>query len=363
MHSHRAVERVLPAGGASGLAAAAAIIAADTRACIDCSGGHGLQRFVSPIDGFTCSICGAAQLCGTTLYSCRLCDYDVCEQCAGHAEQQTSFAVEGSEEEESPGQESVGGVSPSLRSFPRPTMVVVHRTVSSPRHRLALRLRHAINAAPEVACSLDSSPSLGALSDGTTPTRTTFDGASAVLEPEPEPAPVPEPEPEPEPSTMALHHHSFGLQRTLHDLASLPMQRWNQQPHETPTVKMVVEMEPGAAVASDTIEIHQDDTPLLLAAQFVAKHSLKERIVLPLSQKIALEQASLCAGSATVPPSAPPVRSYGSKERPPPDGTYRAYPGRSARALSPQECELLSPSSETLPPVKFRSRLRTTQST
>ena len=49
---------------------------------VDCAGRHGLNAFVTTEAGYNCDHCGAEELpAGTTLFGCKICDYDVCAPC------------------------------------------------------------------------------------------------------------------------------------------------------------------------------------------------------------------------------------------------------------------------------------------
>merc|ERR1712233_294730 len=47
----------------------------------NCPGRHGLARFVTQLKGYGCDICKARFPSGTVLYGCRKCDYDACRRC------------------------------------------------------------------------------------------------------------------------------------------------------------------------------------------------------------------------------------------------------------------------------------------
>ncbi|CAE7803936.1 unnamed protein product [Symbiodinium sp. CCMP2592] len=48
----------------------------------NCPGAHGLHYFLTPEDGWWCSICATEHPKGTGFYGCRKCDYDTCRTCA-----------------------------------------------------------------------------------------------------------------------------------------------------------------------------------------------------------------------------------------------------------------------------------------
>lgn len=49
---------------------------------VNCEGGHGLTRNATEFAGYNCDACGKEDLpAGTSLWGCRSCDYDVCEDC------------------------------------------------------------------------------------------------------------------------------------------------------------------------------------------------------------------------------------------------------------------------------------------
>ena len=50
---------------------------------IDCEKKHGLTQFSTPFSDWTCNLCGDNKIFneGSTLFGCRLCDYDVCPTC------------------------------------------------------------------------------------------------------------------------------------------------------------------------------------------------------------------------------------------------------------------------------------------
>merc|ERR1712072_136655 len=47
-----------------------------------CPSGHVLKRHSAPNSDYTCDVCGKEVTEGETLWGCRLCDYDKCQQCA-----------------------------------------------------------------------------------------------------------------------------------------------------------------------------------------------------------------------------------------------------------------------------------------
>merc|ERR1712070_667598 len=47
-----------------------------------CPSGHVLQRPAAPNSDYTCDVCGKEVAEGETLWGCRLCDYDKCQNCA-----------------------------------------------------------------------------------------------------------------------------------------------------------------------------------------------------------------------------------------------------------------------------------------
>merc|ERR1712232_5058 len=47
-----------------------------------CPSGHALQRHEAPNSDYTCDVCEKQVAEGETLWGCRLCDYDRCQQCA-----------------------------------------------------------------------------------------------------------------------------------------------------------------------------------------------------------------------------------------------------------------------------------------
>lgn len=55
----------------------------------NCPGGHGLQPSKVPTEDFSCDICGYMLAVGSTMYSCRICDWDSCADCAGEVEEET----------------------------------------------------------------------------------------------------------------------------------------------------------------------------------------------------------------------------------------------------------------------------------
>ena len=49
---------------------------------VNCEGGHGLTCKATDLAGYNCDACGKEDLpAGTSLWGCRICDYDVCEDC------------------------------------------------------------------------------------------------------------------------------------------------------------------------------------------------------------------------------------------------------------------------------------------
>jgi len=55
----------------------------DVKAC--CPRGHRLSMFTTWDERFLCSVCSRRQAMGTSMYGCRLCDYDRCASCIGNA--------------------------------------------------------------------------------------------------------------------------------------------------------------------------------------------------------------------------------------------------------------------------------------
>jgi hypothetical protein len=52
------------------------------QARVNCSGGHGLRAFETEVAGYNCDICLKQDLVSsTTLWGCRICEFDVCEAC------------------------------------------------------------------------------------------------------------------------------------------------------------------------------------------------------------------------------------------------------------------------------------------
>eukprot|EP00444_Apocalathium_aciculiferum_P007935 CAMPEP_0183402848 /NCGR_PEP_ID=MMETSP0370-20130417/14186_1 /TAXON_ID=268820 /ORGANISM="Peridinium aciculiferum, Strain PAER-2" /LENGTH=61 /DNA_ID=CAMNT_0025584507 /DNA_START=15 /DNA_END=196 /DNA_ORIENTATION=- len=49
---------------------------------IHCHKNHLTEMFVSDMDGYECNECGGTKDKGTTFYSCRICDFDLCDICA-----------------------------------------------------------------------------------------------------------------------------------------------------------------------------------------------------------------------------------------------------------------------------------------
>merc|ERR1712072_777008 len=47
-----------------------------------CPSGHVLKRHAAPNSDYRCDVCGKEAAEGETLWGCRLCDYDKCQQCA-----------------------------------------------------------------------------------------------------------------------------------------------------------------------------------------------------------------------------------------------------------------------------------------
>merc|ERR1719163_976667 len=52
------------------------------RKTVTCPSGHALERHSAPNSDYTCDVCGKEVTEGETLWGCRLCDYDKCQQCA-----------------------------------------------------------------------------------------------------------------------------------------------------------------------------------------------------------------------------------------------------------------------------------------
>lgn len=71
------------------------ICVADPVVRSNCPGGHGLQMFRTPSQGWWCTVCATEHSKHAVFYGCRTCDYDECEHCAlaarvanlGHAAQ------------------------------------------------------------------------------------------------------------------------------------------------------------------------------------------------------------------------------------------------------------------------------------
>jgi hypothetical protein len=49
---------------------------------LTCPSGHVLERHAAPNSDYTCDVCEKEVAEGETLWGCRLCDYDKCQQCA-----------------------------------------------------------------------------------------------------------------------------------------------------------------------------------------------------------------------------------------------------------------------------------------
>merc|ERR1712146_192994 len=47
-----------------------------------CPSGHVLKRHAAPDSDYRCDVCDKEVAEGETLWGCRLCDYDKCQQCA-----------------------------------------------------------------------------------------------------------------------------------------------------------------------------------------------------------------------------------------------------------------------------------------
>ena len=50
---------------------------------VDCAGRHGLAEFTTPTP-FSCSFCFRVWPAGSTMFGCRGCDTDACEECRSH---------------------------------------------------------------------------------------------------------------------------------------------------------------------------------------------------------------------------------------------------------------------------------------
>lgn len=49
-----------------------------------CPLGHALEAFQTSAEGWSCSVCARVLEKNNTLYGCRPCDFDVCDQCSSH---------------------------------------------------------------------------------------------------------------------------------------------------------------------------------------------------------------------------------------------------------------------------------------
>lgn len=54
----------------------------------NCPGGHGLQFGKVPSEDFTCDVCKYALPAQSNMFSCRICDWDSCADCAGVEEEE-----------------------------------------------------------------------------------------------------------------------------------------------------------------------------------------------------------------------------------------------------------------------------------
>ena len=50
---------------------------------LKCKNEHGLVRFVTPHDSFSCDVCHGSVPEGAVMFGCDTCDYDVCSTCEG----------------------------------------------------------------------------------------------------------------------------------------------------------------------------------------------------------------------------------------------------------------------------------------
>ena len=90
----------------------------------------------------------------------------------------------------------------------------------------------------------------------------------------------------------------------------------------------MVELEPadgaGRGGQADVIEVRRGDVPRELALRFATRHKLPVSCVVPLSQRVALEQQALVDAAV----------GYGGQALP--SGAGYGYPLRSVNKLSPQ---------------------------
>merc|ERR1711964_443754 len=48
---------------------------------LECPGGHTSDWFDTPWRGFGCDLCGTKKSKGSTMWGCRICDWDICRAC------------------------------------------------------------------------------------------------------------------------------------------------------------------------------------------------------------------------------------------------------------------------------------------
>lgn len=55
----------------------------------NCPGGHGPQCIKVPTEDFSCDSCKFMLPVGSKIFSCRICDWDICADCAGETEEES----------------------------------------------------------------------------------------------------------------------------------------------------------------------------------------------------------------------------------------------------------------------------------
>ena len=58
-----------------------------------CPDGHGLTSYVTDMGGYSCSQCDDVFPMHTTMFACRICDYDVCESCRANLVEEAEAAT------------------------------------------------------------------------------------------------------------------------------------------------------------------------------------------------------------------------------------------------------------------------------
>ena len=84
----------------------------------DCENGHPLKKFIPGRWGYGCDGCGRSISPNETLYGCRKCDYDLCENCHSIKKSLSSQSNEGKSKIRCPkGHSLIGNINPYNHSY------------------------------------------------------------------------------------------------------------------------------------------------------------------------------------------------------------------------------------------------------